>query len=87
MIARLQNKVRRLCGGGGEPAPAEPAAEGLGTRGQNPWEEEVLAVLLQLGYRPAEARSLIRSVGARRPAPRDVEEALRTILAEGGRWS
>lgn len=47
-------------------------------------EEEARSVLIQLGYRPAEAERLVRKVGASHPDLGSSEELLRIVFQEGG---
>ncbi|MFO7246502.1 MAG: Holliday junction branch migration protein RuvA [Thermaerobacter sp.] len=81
VIARLRGKAAPYADEGG------PAAGGAGTAAAaaaDEVDEEVLTVLLQLGYGQREAQRMLAETRARRPDLRDAGQLIREIFARAG---
>jgi Holliday junction DNA helicase RuvA len=76
IIAELKGKVTAFAG-------AEVMEPALKRGALTEFEEDAMAVLLQLGYKPQEAESLVRKAGARHPEVDSSEELLKMVFQEG----
>lgn len=83
VIARLRGKAAPYAAGP-EPGAAGPAAGEAAAAAGDEVEDEVMTVLLQLGYAQREAQRMLADARARRPDVREAGELIREIFARAG---